>query len=83
VYVLAEGPLAAAILAWRCAWIPGSPDHTIRYVLHSLWGSDLNLGLLCVGLVVDHALARSLKYRGEGCFLASLEHGRKQAVVRV
>jgi hypothetical protein len=30
VYVLSEGPLAAALLAWQCAWVFDSPDHIIR-----------------------------------------------------
>ncbi|GFH27746.1 uncharacterized protein HaLaN_26120, partial [Haematococcus lacustris] len=28
-YTLAEGPLAAALLAWQCAWVLDSPDHVI------------------------------------------------------
>ncbi len=29
-YMLAEGPLAAALIAWRCAWVLDAPDKTIR-----------------------------------------------------
>lgn len=31
VLVIAEGPLAAALLVWRCSWQLGSPDHSIRW----------------------------------------------------
>ncbi len=30
-YTLCEGPLAAALIAWQCAWLLGSPDHAIRW----------------------------------------------------
>lgn len=30
-YVLSEGPLASALIAWECAWVFSSPDHIIRY----------------------------------------------------
>lgn len=29
-YALCEGPLAAALIAWQCAWLLGSPDHAVR-----------------------------------------------------
>lgn len=32
VYVLSEGPLAAALMAWQCAWVLDSADHTVRWV---------------------------------------------------
>ncbi len=31
VYALADGPLAAALIAWQSAWVFGSPSHVIRY----------------------------------------------------
>ncbi len=30
VYALADGPLAAALLAWQCPWVFGSIEHAIR-----------------------------------------------------
>jgi hypothetical protein len=30
VYSVAEGPLAAALIAWQCAWVLGSMEHTTR-----------------------------------------------------
>lgn len=30
VYALADGPVAGALVAWQCAWVFHSPDHTIR-----------------------------------------------------
>ena len=32
VYALADGPLAAALIAWQSAWVFGSPSHVIRCV---------------------------------------------------
>ncbi|GFR48508.1 hypothetical protein Agub_g10172 [Astrephomene gubernaculifera] len=43
VYVLCEGPLAAALIAWQCAWLLGSPDHAISVLIHQLPG----LALFC------------------------------------
>lgn len=31
VYALADGPLAAALIAWQSAWVFGSTEHSIRY----------------------------------------------------
>lgn len=33
VCALADGPLAAALIAWQSAWVFGSTEHSIRYVL--------------------------------------------------
>ena len=33
VYALADGPLAAALIAWQSAWVFGSPSHVIRCAL--------------------------------------------------
>lgn len=41
VYSLCEGPLAAAIIPWQCAWLLGSPDHTISVLIHSMPGLAL------------------------------------------
>ena len=30
-YALADGPLAAALIAWQSAWLMGSPAHSIRF----------------------------------------------------
>ena len=30
VYALADGPLAAALMAWQSAWVFGSTEHSIR-----------------------------------------------------
>ncbi|GLC33074.1 hypothetical protein PLESTB_000373300 [Pleodorina starrii] len=38
VYALCEGPLAAALIAWQCAWLLGSPDHVISVLIHLLPG---------------------------------------------
>ena len=35
VYALADGPVSAALVAWQCAWVFHSPDHTVR------WGAGL------------------------------------------
>jgi hypothetical protein len=32
VYALADGPLAAALMAWQSAWVFGSTEHSIRCV---------------------------------------------------
>ena len=37
-YALADGPLAVALLAWECAWVWSSADHTISVLLHLLPG---------------------------------------------
>ena len=31
VYALADGPLAAALIAWQSAWVFGSTEHSIRH----------------------------------------------------
>ena len=31
VHALADGPLAAALIAWQSAWVFGSTEHSIRY----------------------------------------------------
>ena len=42
VVALAEGPLAAAALAWRCSWCPGMPmSHLISTLVHVLPGAAL------------------------------------------
>ena len=42
VVALAEGPLAAAALAWRCGWCPGMPlSHLISTLVHVLPGAAL------------------------------------------
>ena len=42
VVALAEGPLAAAALAWRCSWCPGmAPSHLISTLVHVLPGAAL------------------------------------------
>ena len=33
VYALADGPLAAALMAWQSAWVFGSTEHSIRCAL--------------------------------------------------
>lgn len=38
VYALADGPVAGALVAWQCAWVFHSPDHTISVLLHLLPG---------------------------------------------
>ncbi|KXZ41935.1 hypothetical protein GPECTOR_239g565 [Gonium pectorale] len=38
VYVLCEGPLAAALFAWQCAWLGSSPNHIISVLIHQLPG---------------------------------------------
>jgi hypothetical protein len=30
VYALCDGPLAAALAAWQCAWVFGDSEHTVR-----------------------------------------------------
>mmetsp|Transcript_8258 Transcript_8258/g.51405 ORF Transcript_8258/g.51405 Transcript_8258/m.51405 type:complete len:385 (+) Transcript_8258:281-1435(+) len=37
-FVLAEGPVGMAIMAWRCQWVFGSIDHQISFLLHFLPG---------------------------------------------
>ena len=42
VVALAEGPLAAAALAWRCSWCPGLPvSHLVSTLVHVLPGAAL------------------------------------------
>ena len=42
VVALAEGPLAAAALAWRCGWCPGMPlSHLVSTLVHVLPGAAL------------------------------------------
>ncbi|KAG2493754.1 hypothetical protein HYH03_007976 [Edaphochlamys debaryana] len=41
VYVLCEGPLAAALVVWRCAWLLGSHSHCISVLIHLLPGLAL------------------------------------------
>ncbi|MEW5316845.1 MAG: hypothetical protein WDW38_008190 [Sanguina aurantia] len=41
VWVLAEGPLAVAILPWRCTWLMGSMSHTVSVLIHILPGIAL------------------------------------------
>jgi hypothetical protein len=41
VYVVAEGPLAAALLAWQCAWIFSNLEHTLSTLIHVLPGLSL------------------------------------------
>lgn len=42
VVALAEGPLAAAALAWRCSWCPGMPlSHLVSTLVHVLPGAAL------------------------------------------
>ena len=59
VYVLCEGPLAAALIAWQCSWVMCSADHTIRWVGgccpqqrgHAMWSPCVHAitqFLLCV-----------------------------------
>jgi hypothetical protein len=31
VYALCDGPLAAALAAWQCAWVFGDSEHTVRW----------------------------------------------------
>ena len=38
VYCTAEGPVAAALIAWQCAWVLGSTEHTTSVLLHLLPG---------------------------------------------
>ena len=33
VYALADGPLAAALIAWQSAWVFGSTEHSIRCLM--------------------------------------------------
>ena len=42
VFALADGPLAAALIAWQSAWVFGSPSHVIRST------SSLHLSLVRV-----------------------------------
>lgn len=37
-YALTDGPLAAALIVWQCAWVFGSADHTISVLIHLLPG---------------------------------------------
>jgi hypothetical protein len=37
-YVLAEGPVAAALSAWQCAWVFSSAEHTVSVLIHLLPG---------------------------------------------
>ncbi|KAK3272103.1 hypothetical protein CYMTET_19581 [Cymbomonas tetramitiformis] len=37
-FAIAEGPVATAIIAWRCSWVFGSNDHIISVLLHFLPG---------------------------------------------
>ena len=42
VVALAEGPLSAAALAWRCSWCPGMPlSHLVSTLVHVLPGAAL------------------------------------------
>lgn len=36
VYALADGPLAAALIAWQSAWVFGSTEHSIRHAQASI-----------------------------------------------
>lgn len=38
VYVVAEGPLAAALIAWQCAWVFSNVEHTLSTLIHLLPG---------------------------------------------
>ncbi|KAK9834072.1 hypothetical protein WJX81_007832 [Elliptochloris bilobata] len=40
-YSLADGPLAAALIAWQCSWVFSSPSHSISVLLHLLPGLAL------------------------------------------
>mmetsp|Transcript_3008 Transcript_3008/g.7455 ORF Transcript_3008/g.7455 Transcript_3008/m.7455 type:complete len:368 (-) Transcript_3008:383-1486(-) len=37
-YVLSEGPLAGALIAWQCAWVLESHDHAVSVLVHLLPG---------------------------------------------
>ncbi|EIE25281.1 hypothetical protein COCSUDRAFT_40577 [Coccomyxa subellipsoidea C-169] len=41
VYALADGPLAAALIAWQSAWVFGSTEHSISVLIHLLPGLAL------------------------------------------
>eukprot|EP00798_Chlamydomonas_sp_ICE-L_P030447 gene30447-35457_t len=38
VYMLAEGPLAAALIPWQCSWVMDSASHSISVLMHLLPG---------------------------------------------
>ena len=71
-YSLADGPLAAALIAWQCSWVFSSPSHSISVLLHLLPGLALfvhrhmDAPLSAVG-VVQH-IASLLPHRAPaGC----------------
>eukprot|EP00889_Picochlorum_renovo_P001458 jgi/Picre1/28488/NNA_003892.t1 len=37
-YALADGPVSFALLAWQCAWVMSSQEHTISVLIHLLPG---------------------------------------------
>lgn len=41
VSALADGPLAAALLVWQCAWVFGSPQYIVSVLIHLLPGLAL------------------------------------------
>ena len=38
VYAMADGPIAFALIAWECAWVWSSPEHSVSVLLHLLPG---------------------------------------------
>jgi hypothetical protein len=57
VYVVAEGPLAGALLAWQCAWIFSNIEHTLSTLIHLLPGLSLfALRHLVSDLSITHLL---------------------------
>jgi hypothetical protein len=38
VYALADGPVSSALVAWQCAWLFHSPDHTVRWAQQGVLG---------------------------------------------
>jgi len=61
-YSLADGPLAAALIAWQCSWVFSSPSHSISVLLHLLPGLALFVcryvdAPLGAGAVVRHILS--------------------------
>lgn len=70
-FVLAEGPVGGAIMAWRCQWVFGSIDHQISFLLHFLPG----LAMFTHRYYGDYGLAEG------GCMHALYPQGPCKPVV--
>lgn len=53
-YALADGPVAFGMLAWECAWVLSSKEHTISVLIHLLPG---------LGMYAHHHLPRLSSWR--------------------